>query len=846
MFGSSVCNQSRANRPADFDPMARAFVPAAVEESDYVCDATFTTNTMPDIPPNSHIVGLCTVPHEQAGMDNLGWHITDFLAFKYLLHDEVHRGSQDWLAHCDVVSIVNRNPNAHVHGKERRIILDAEGIGQQGTSYSHGANLKVQTDRQKLMADFLIACSVKAHLSKQSNTPLFIVVCGPTTLEQDIFFGETSAVSHLKSQTICHAIGGDVEAIMVTPAMFSAGWQINPSFTRPPHQVRADRSEFLAKQFGGIFTTSHISHFAGSACPFLNGNDTDKKEVDELLEPFLLSNGQRVIIADLKEVLHHSLAGRLSVRHGVHSFNFETEHDDWEKLIGPRKHLSLKDYRAKWEKLGVSALIVNHERFGFLGDAFGGNKMSQLSHLKHLIKESFEAWPGYWELPASDQAKSTFKRLLNGQDVDENVCHEMFNILEHHATLAVLGDITVRSLDLPNPTQDRCRDWNEKVDFISVKVPYTEIREWIPGVFVPSGVNLDEHRYIQKYFDYPVLYLALAVVRHCTHTGESIRMITMRIHNFLEAVKSRQIELLHQVPEVEQKCIEWLNAINKPIRHPGKSSAAVSQLEAPIQVTVEGGKTIQQGPRPQPEPERLPQPPSQLRRILVGAMLDGQSIAGVPVGQKTETEVNGYFVKNFEAQEALDFLLKKEPGKAMQSLIKSHEKLNESIQEGPNDSSQLLIKQDIDFITEKFLINWLEKSKERNDRVNDLSNLNPGPVAAVLQQVSTPQPAVTRQQTPQAASQQGSEQQASKPGGWIPPHLRGKIRNVAETAKENNLDMASYQGSTPMGSSHDQPVGNQASNSTPRAGEQGEKKLMRIDVETLMRRHYRRNDGGGA
>lgn len=533
MSGPSARGGPQAHQPTSFDPQAREFTPNGGEVDDSVLDATYITHSIPDIPPHSHVVGLCTVSRDQAGMDKLGYHITDFLSFKYLLHNDVE---QVWIAHCDVIKIVNEQPNLYVHGKERRILIDAEGVDNgEGTdhqgAYSHGAGLEIQTDRQNLMADFIIACSVEAHLSEKSGTPLVIVVCGPTTLQQDIFFGDAEAANHLKSETISHAIGGSVEAIMITPALFSAGWQVNPSLTRSPVQVRADRGEFLAKQFGGVFTKFHVGHFVGPNCPFFNGDGMDTREVkDKFSNPFL-SDEQKKLLADLKVTLHNSLASRLSVGYGDHSFNFEAERDDWEKLIGPRKHLSLEDYRKKWEKLGVNTRPSNNEHFGFLGHAFGGNKSSQLSHLKDLIKESFASWPAYWELPASNVARAIFKKLLDEQSTDENFCHEIFSVLEHRASLAVLGDATLRYLHISRPNGQRCREWNEKIDFRVVNVPYKEIIDKIPGVYVLPGVNPDKHRSIQQYWDHPVFYLAFAVVRHSTLIGESVHSIAKCINH---------------------------------------------------------------------------------------------------------------------------------------------------------------------------------------------------------------------------------------------------------------------------------------------------------------------------
>ncbi|KAI1091989.1 hypothetical protein F5B19DRAFT_242417 [Rostrohypoxylon terebratum] len=792
--GPSAYGDPQAHQPASLDPEAQDFTTNCGEDDGSVLDATYITHSIPDVPSGSHVVGLCTVPRDQAGMDNLGYHITDFLAFKYLLHSDVE---QVWFAHCDVVEIVNQQPNLYVHGKDRRMIIHAEGVSDdEGTSYqgtySHATGLKVQTDRQKLMADFLIACSVKAHLSVESRTPLIVVVCGPTNLQQDIFFGETGSANHLKSETISHAIGDMVEAIMVTPALFSAGWQVNPSFTRSPVQVRADRGEFLAKQFGGVFTKFHVGHFVGPTCPFFNGNGMNAEEVkDKFSNPFL-SDEQKQLLADLKVTLHNSLVGRLSVGYGDHSFNFEMEYDDWEKLINARHYLSLDDYRKKWEKLGKNTEHVYNGSFGFLGDAFGGNKSSQLSHLKHLVKESFASWPAYWELPASNGARAIFMKLLDEQSTDENFCHEIFSVLEHRASLAVLGDATLRYMGISRPNEDRCRDWNEKIDFRVVSVPYKEIIDKIPGVYVLPGVNPDKHRSIQQYWDHPVFYLALAVVRHRALVGESVYPIEIRISDFFEGVKSRQADLLLSIPEIEYYCVAWLNTIGMPVcrlfgssattdkspsitnegsttvdesfpaldENPAimdespavvdENSAAVDQLEAPAQAAAEVDENVLNNAQSRP-----PQQPSQMQKRLLDTMAQGQSVLGVSTTWRTEAEIEEYFAENEFARDVFAGLLKKSTSdKAMKNLITSYAKIYENEEEDTHEDL-ISMKEDLDHVTQRYLIHLGVR-----DGLQLAANHQQ---AAAPQLVATPQPATT----PQATSHQDLS--------MIPPHLRWKF-----------------------------------------------------------------------
>ncbi|KAI2469737.1 hypothetical protein F4781DRAFT_442474 [Annulohypoxylon bovei var. microspora] len=787
MSGPWAYGRTQANRPASLDPKAGEFAPTGGNACDPVFDATFVSHIIPDISPDAIIVGLCPVPRERAGMDDLGWHVTDFLAWKHLLKNESYPKNQTWLAQCDLKSIVGADSSQYVHGKERRFVLSA------------ADHILVQPDHQKLMTNFVRAVSMKANMAKESGDPLLIVVCGPTTAEQDVFFGETDEAHHLKSGAIRRVIGEDIEVVLITPAIFSAGWQVNPSFIRSPANVHADRTDFLARQFGGVFTEPLMRHFVGPTCPFFDGDGMSMTYAEnKLCNPFQQSDEQRKMLAVLKVTIHKALAGRLSVGHGDHSFDFEVEHDDWEKLVGPRKHMPLEGYRKKWESLGVSAQGASGEKFDFLGNAFGGNKKSQLNHIKHLIKDSFESWPCYWKLPFGKNAKATFAKILNGQEVDENHYHEVFNVLEHRATLAVLVDITVRPLDIPGLPEGRCRNWDVTARYDDHAVQYKEIRDWIPGVSVPPEVNPNNLSAIQGYFDFPVSYLAEAVVQHQIHHGGSAEAITRRISDLFQGARSRQIELLGRIPEVEQKCTAWLDAINMPIRRPSESLADLGQLEASTKAAVEGSEIA----LPDPQPCR------EVSDILK-AMSSGQSIeADLSTMQETQAELDDYFTTNPRARGTMKMILAQDPAETMQILLHNYENVNKQMQASPNDEALPSIKQDLDYFTKKFLL----ESKKRQERVD-------------------------AQSTP-------AQQEPEPREPWVPPHLRYLAGKAAERTKENNPPRVS---SSPVQPTPDRSAGSKPSALTHRASEEPEKKKERgPDREIFVAPHRRNQQGNGA
>lgn len=488
--------------------------------------AMFVTNTIPDITPQSGVVALCPVPNDRAGMDDLGWHVVDFLAFKALFRGEVHHRAQTWLAQCDIAELVRDNPEQFVHGKERRLVSRATKASSttsgKGNTHVREDHIKVEQSALKLREEFLEALSAKAKIAEKNNFPLFIIICGLTTLEQDVFFGKINIDARLTSIDIRRAIGNNIDATMITPALFSAGWQINPSFCRHPSgRIRAERMEFFARQCGGVFANDIVPSFEQWACPLLDVDQVDEgAQSDSFPGPAMPSEEQRKKNEAMKVKLHSALAGRLSSGHWDHSFNFDDKSDHWVTLIGPRVNKQLSYWRTKWELLGVDGDYTrDDERLYFLGNAFGGNVRSQITHVKDLIAESMVAWPEFWSSFFGQKAGEQFRRFMIDPSPEHVQCHEMFSIMEHRASSAIFADLACGYFALPKPYEERCRDWrerswkNEASSDVRMAIIHAqrEVTGIIPGVNLPPGVSFNHLSVTQRSLEVPASYLSVSL-----------------------------------------------------------------------------------------------------------------------------------------------------------------------------------------------------------------------------------------------------------------------------------------------------------------------------------------------
>ncbi|KAI0540339.1 hypothetical protein GGR58DRAFT_141843 [Xylaria digitata] len=511
-------NPNGHGRQLSFTPTALEFTPKTIEAKKEVLTSCFITQTVPNVHCYAGIVGLCTVPAEKAGIDDLGWHIADFLAFRALLCGKNNPRAQSWLALCDIPTIVEENPERYVHGKDRRLVGPAARPEKCQTSAGLAEredNIQVETSPEALKEKFVTGVKAKLKVLKKYKYPLLIIVCGLTSLEQDIYFGKLDIDHRYTMKDFRSDLGDDInhiEATVLTPSLFSAGWQVNTSFGRSGSaEVRGNWADFLARQFGGLFAQNLVRDFLGWKCPILDESKVDDSQVkrERFPGPACPSGEVKTLISELKIKIQSYLVGGLSAYPMDHSFSFDKSKDEWEVLVGRREldHQSLDWYERKWAKLSLAqSLEPTGECLAFLGNAFGGTRTSQLNHIAYLIEESYLAWPDHWASNFGQETKKDFDHFMNMPCPDNLDCHEIFNILEHRARTSILADTIIQYFDLPLPQKERCRDcdnlkWKQalsKTDRSSLLKYFGTVLACVPGPNVPPGINPNNLSRLQR------------------------------------------------------------------------------------------------------------------------------------------------------------------------------------------------------------------------------------------------------------------------------------------------------------------------------------------------------------
>ncbi|TGJ78926.1 hypothetical protein E0Z10_g9837 [Xylaria hypoxylon] len=528
-------------------------------------------------------------------MNDLGWHIADFLAFRALLCGEHKPKAQSWLALCDIPTLVGENPERYFHGRDRRLVGAAAKPEKRQTStglLDRDDNIQVETSVKALKDKFIAAVKSKLYILKKYQYPLLIVICGLTSLEQDIYFGNLGIDYRYTMKDFRYDLGDDInhiDATIVTPSLFSAGWQVNTSFGRPKSaEVCGSRDDFLARQFGGLFAQNLAHNFLGWKCPALDEAKVDSQVKRERFPgPVCPSDEVKALISQLQIKIQSYLVGGLSTCHMDHSFSFDKSKDEWEILIGHRErpldYQSLDWYERKWSKLSpAQSLEPTVEGLAFLGNAFGGTRTSQLNHIAYLIEESYLAWPDYWASNFGQETKKDFERFMNTEYPDNLDCHEIFNVLEHRARTSILADTIVQYFDLPMPENERCRDhdnlkWKQalsETDRSSLIKYFGTVLACVPGPNVPPGVNLNDLSRLQRRLESAAGYVRASLGIRLLTSKDSSEVTISRIESFLREIKRKQAELLASNPEIYHMCCSWLNAINIPVRKLDNAVAA--------------------------------------------------------------------------------------------------------------------------------------------------------------------------------------------------------------------------------------------------------------------------------
>lgn len=320
-------------------------------------DLSFLIHTIPDIPRDASIIGLCTIPKSLADPEAQGWHLSAFAAWKTLLGKAFPQNPQAWLSAVDGWFC-----SPLVFGGKR--VNEAFDV----------KDVKIIEDPKNLAVEFLLEIEQKVAVAA-GKKPIVVIICGPTSLGQDIPIGLDVAADQRATVTIKQikqSSKGAKQLMLVTPSMLAATWWlVNPHLNQtastaaashiPPNTgktpiVTVNLVKMYARRCTLLFMDQLISDVFSGKTLFLHPKYEYEDGANSVikmpsLRPMFPTKEQKAAAALLSQATRQALYNNIAPIPVVDGFFFFPKSDRWTSTIMPRKGLSLLHYQQIWDEL---------------------------------------------------------------------------------------------------------------------------------------------------------------------------------------------------------------------------------------------------------------------------------------------------------------------------------------------------------------------------------------------------------------------------------------------------------------------------------------------------------------
>jgi len=330
-------------------------------------DFSFLVHTVPDIPADATIIGLCTIPPHRAGPEDHGWHVAAFAGWKALLTSVFPRNSQAWISAVGPHDITSELT-----------------FGGKKVHHALETDVDVVSDPVELGKSFLAQISRLAGREQRSR--FVIIVCGPTSLGQDVLIDFDKAVPgqtpmFVKIEAIQESTGRVHQLMLITPSMLAAGWWVvHPNLNQrvktaaasniPPDTGKSPvSSDLLVKLFARrcapLFTDQFVTAVFSRLSLYLHGRyeEEERDRIRESLWSHHVSAEQESAGAALRSELQKALLANFAWFPSTDKFFFFPLVDSWNKNLQSRVHLPLAMYNGRTTAPSLVSLTPFPHRF---------------------------------------------------------------------------------------------------------------------------------------------------------------------------------------------------------------------------------------------------------------------------------------------------------------------------------------------------------------------------------------------------------------------------------------------------------------------------------------------------
>ena len=411
----------------------------------------------------------------------------------------------------------------------------------------------------------------RALAAKKKAVPLLIMIFAPVTPEQDIIFDfggskaflTTDKIRKVVRETLNHE---DLQVTLVTPSPFTAGWMCNPSLFPRPRGTPDALIRVISKSCGAALADSLIKYHTTRKCPLLSADQRANAKYDDIM-PVRRTQQQVDLFHGFHRKMHAILEQRLSPLGGNCNFNFDMDKDAWQ-IYDARRGMSLDEWKARWYSSTADRNV--EDRIGSLGQAFGGDRASQLFHIKYLVQTELETCYGDWGKSITGGTKKLFENFVGNANPDDETAMRAFDAVEFRSSSMTMAHILTKGLGLPSPGPGegvKCRYWRDtpldddiyhKLQHAFSKIQEHNIFEKVALFPGETRHEFDEVRFLRA-----SRWLAATVAtRFANGSRQEIdEFVRTRIVPFVRLIRVTQSNLLLDDPVVKQFGLEWIASI---------------------------------------------------------------------------------------------------------------------------------------------------------------------------------------------------------------------------------------------------------------------------------------------
>ncbi|KAM0333195.1 hypothetical protein ACHAQA_001855 [Verticillium albo-atrum] len=460
----------------------------------------FLTRTIPDIPRDAYIIGVCGIADDPRGESFTspsldGWFLSDFFAFNYLLNG-VGSG-QKWFATRDERSLVGEW-GEYLHGNpfyDRKVVLNRRLI-------EAGKITPVIAIPDHQLADtFMASLTAVCKKARAEEKPVLAFVFGHGDDESfGIRLGSEENGKDILPEQVERLMEPGVNLTIFTNACFSGGWSVRKSLNcsmataanhRNPSESWTRSASGAERHCGGVWASAIIATLTEASSPLVaqeTGPTSDTTSIKSSggesvlsLQPQDATPEQTKTYHNFAQTVKRSLMEQDRWWHTT-GLTFAAQDDDWERAWSSRTGIPLINFAERWNSLEtkVSTMDATQSLNRDSSVQVGGTRQPQsltaslsrtgsigtrstqqlVRQLKLQTKQQLRCFPHSWQTAQGHYDYDFFDDFIKNDSPSHNEIYSVIMRLAYRTSVVKFIEGLLKATGVPSPQQIPCRHFN--------------------------------------------------------------------------------------------------------------------------------------------------------------------------------------------------------------------------------------------------------------------------------------------------------------------------------------------------------------------------------------------------